>query len=145
MSNQDVSKNISTLRDAMKLMENRTLLHALGIKITDITQEQICGEMPVDGRTHQLYGMLHGGASVAFAETLCSMGAFLFINGDTHMCVGLEINANHVRAMRDGKVLGVAKPVHIGRRTQIWSIEITNESGDLVCLSRCTMAVVEKK
>lgn len=145
MAEMDVSKKISELRDAMKRMEKKTLLHALGIEITELSAQKICGTMPVDSRTHQLYGMLHGGASVAFAETLCSVGAYLFINSDTHICMGLEINANHIRGMQSGAVKGVATPVHIGRRTQVWSIEITNEAGDLVCLSRCTIAVVEKK
>jgi 1,4-dihydroxy-2-naphthoyl-CoA hydrolase len=145
MKKIDVEKNIQLLRKAMEDKKDSTLLHALGIQIDHISLEYMSGTMPVDQRTHQYYGMLHGGASVAFAESLCSMGAFLFIDGDTHYCVGLEINANHVRSMTSGYVKGVARPVHVGKRTQIWQIEIKNETGDLVCTSRCTMAVVEKK
>lgn len=145
MSQIDANKQIQRLREAMDQRDGKWLIHALGIEILEIKEGFIRGSMPVDARTHQLYGMLHGGASVAFAETLCSMGASLFINHDTHKCVGLEINANHIRGVMTGTVFGEARPIHVGRRTQLWAIEIKNEAGDLVCLSRCTMAVVEHK
>jgi 1,4-dihydroxy-2-naphthoyl-CoA hydrolase len=100
--------------------------------------------MPVDHRTKQPLGLLHGGASVALAETLGSVAATLCVD-DTRFCVGLEINANHIKAVRDGFVTGTTRPIHIGKQTQVWEIRITNESGEVVCISRITMAVLEKK
>ncbi|MBY0517842.1 MAG: hotdog fold thioesterase [Bacteriovoracaceae bacterium] len=122
-----------------------TLLDSLGIKITRITEDFIEGTMPVDGRTHQPYGLLHGGASVALAETLGSIGANLCVDPKTHYCVGLDINANHISGVRSGLVTGVAKPIHVGRSTQVWDIRITSAEGKLVCVSRLTMAVVAIK
>ena len=104
------------------------------------------GTMPVDHRTIQYFNILHGGASVALAETLASCGAGIHIDLDRQMVVGLEINANHLRGVSGGnglKVHGEAKPIHIGRKTQVWSIEIKNDEGKLVCTSRCTLAVVD--
>jgi 1,4-dihydroxy-2-naphthoyl-CoA hydrolase len=118
-----------------------TLIEHLGIEFTEIGDDFIRGTMPVDGRTRQPYGLLHGGASVALAETLGSMGATLCVDTQRYRCVGQEINANHVRAARSGLVTGTARPVHVGRRTQVWSIDIVNEAGKLVCTSRLTVAV----
>ena len=122
-----------------------TLSDALGIEITAITDEYVEGRMPVDGRTHQPMGLLHGGASVALAETLGSVAAYLRLpDHSKQTAVGLEINANHLKGVRDGWVTGRATPVHIGRSTQVWEIRITHEeSGALVCISRITMAVVD--
>ena len=121
-----------------------TLADALGMEITAVTDEYIEGRMPVDGRTHQPMGLLHGGASVAFAETLGSIAAALRIDPAKQACVGLEINANHLKGVREGWVLGRATPVHIGRSTQVWEIRITHEeTGALVCISRITMAVID--
>ncbi len=100
--------------------------------------------MPVDARTMQPYGLLHGGASVALAETLGSVAANLCLDPATHMAVGLEINANHLRAVRSGSVTGTARPLHIGRQTQVWEIRIADERGRAVCVSRLTLAVVER-
>jgi uncharacterized protein (TIGR00369 family) len=118
-----------------------TLIETLGIELTETSAERVVGRMPVDRRTHQPFGLLHGGASVALAETLASIGAQL--NAATgEMAVGLEINANHVRGVRSGFVTGVATPVHVGRRTQVWSIDIQDERGKTVCVSRCTLSTV---
>ena len=122
-----------------------TLADALGIEITAVTADSIEGRMPVDGRTHQPMGLLHGGASVAFAETLGSIAAALCLpDRAKQACVGLEINANHLKSVRDGWVRGRATPLHIGRSTQVWEIRITHEeTGALVCISRITMAVID--
>ena len=101
--------------------------------------------MPVDKRTHQPMGLLHGGASVSLAETMGSIAANMCVDQTKFYCVGLEINANHLRGVRDGFVKGITKPIHIGKTTQVWEIRITNEKDELACLSRLTMAVLEKK
>ncbi|QIX60500.1 hotdog fold thioesterase [Hymenobacter lutimineralis] len=122
-----------------------TLADNLGIELTNLTPEYLEGRMPVDGRTHQPMGLLHGGASVALAETLGSIGAFSRLSDPTKQaCVGLEINANHLKGVRDGHVIGRAAPLHVGRSTQVWEIRITHEeTGALVCISRITMAVID--
>lgn len=121
------------------------MVEHLGIRFTEIGDNHICAAMPVDKRTHQPLGLLHGGASVALAETLGSVAATLCVDQNAQYCVGLEINANHVKSVRSGLVTGKASPIHIGKSTQIWEIRITSESGDLVCISRITMAVLNKK
>ena len=98
--------------------------------------------MPVTPKVHQPFGLLHGGASLVLAETVASMAAWLNVDQATERVVGLEINANHLRGKRDGVITAVATPAHIGRRTQVWEVRITDEVGKLVCLSRCTMAVI---
>ncbi|CAM5327583.1 hotdog fold thioesterase [Rhodanobacter lindaniclasticus] len=119
-----------------------TMMQALGIRITAIGDDWLQGTMPVDARTHQPYGLLHGGASVALAETLGSTAAMLTLDPQQELAVGLDINANHVRGVRSGTVTGTAKALHIGRTTQVWEIRIENEEGALVCISRITMAVI---
>ncbi|WP_308797457.1 hotdog fold thioesterase [Agromyces silvae] len=119
-----------------------TALRALGIEMTELTDDALMGRMPVDGRTRQPGGVLHGGASVALAETLASWGASFTVDPDRFYCVGMEINANHVRPVPEGWVYGEARPLTRGRTTQIWDIRITDEAGKLVCVSRCTMAVL---
>jgi 1,4-dihydroxy-2-naphthoyl-CoA hydrolase len=121
-----------------------TMIEHLGIEFTEIGDDFIRGTMPVDRRTRQPYGLLHGGASVALAETLGSTGAVMCIDSKEYQCVGQEINANHVRAARTGLVTGTARPVHRGGRTQVWSIDIVNEAGKLVCTSRLTVAVIRR-
>lgn len=120
---------------------SRTLMQAIDIRITEIGDDHLTGTMPVDDRTRQPYGILHGGASVALAETLGSSAAMLCCEEGT-AAVGLEINANHLRAVREGTVTGTARPIHIGRSTQVWEIRIVNDAGELTCISRLTMAVV---
>jgi 1,4-dihydroxy-2-naphthoyl-CoA hydrolase len=121
-----------------------TLIEHLGIEFTEIGDDFIRGTMPVDGRTRQPYGLLHGGASVALAETLGSTGAAMCVDPKEYQCVGQEINANHVRAARMGLVTGTSRPVHLGGRTQVWTIDIVNEAGKLVCTSRLTVAVIRR-
>lgn len=122
-----------------------TLIEHLGIVMTDLGHDSISGTMPVDERTRQPYGLLHGGASVALAETLGSVAANLCLDPDTHIAVGLEINANHVRAVTSGEVHGTATALHLGRSTQVWEIRISDPQGRLVCVSRLTVAVVERR
>jgi len=122
-----------------------TLIERLGIEITGIGHDFLSGTMPVDERTRQPYGLLHGGASVALAETLGSVAANLCLDPQTHLAVGLEINANHIRAVTSGEVLGTASAIHVGRTTQVWDIRITDPQHRLVCVSRLTVAVVERK
>lgn len=126
------------------LPDEQTLLGALGIKITECTRERVVATMPVHAATHQPYGLLHGGASVALAETVASTAAWMNIDQSKEMAVGLEINANHLRGKRDGVVTATALPVHVGRRTQVWQIDIVDEAGKAVCSSRCTVAVVAR-
>lgn len=119
-----------------------TMMETLGIQITAVGDDWLQGTMPVDHRTHQPYGLLHGGASVVLAETLGSTAAMLTLDPTRELAVGLEINANHIRGVRRGTVTGTAKVLHLGRSTQVWEIRIENEEGALVCMSRITMAVV---
>jgi 1,4-dihydroxy-2-naphthoyl-CoA hydrolase len=121
-----------------------TLIENLGILFTEIGDDFVRGTMPVDARTVQPYGLLHGGASVALAETLGSMGAAMCVDAAEYQVVGQEINANHVRAARGGLVTGTARALHLGGRTHVWSIEIVNDAQKLVCISRITMAVIKK-
>ncbi|MCC2546743.1 hotdog fold thioesterase [Hymenobacter sp. BT175] len=121
-----------------------TLGEHLGMEITEVGDRLLKGRMPVDHRTHQPMGLLHGGASVALAETLGSIGAMLQVDAQKQACVGLEINANHIKGVRSGYVVGEARAVHVGRTTQVWEIRITHEETDaLVCISRITMAVID--
>lgn len=121
---------------------HNTMMETLGIRMTAVGDDWLQGTMPVDQRTHQPYGLLHGGASVVLAETLGSTAAMLTLDPEKELAVGLDINANHVRGVRSGEVTGTAKMVHIGRTTQIWEIRIESAEGSLVCISRITMAVV---
>ncbi len=121
-----------------------TLVRHLGIEIIEIGDDYLRGTMPVDHRTRQPVGLLHGGASVALAETLGSIGANLTLDNSRQYAVGLEINANHLRAVRDGEVTGTARPLHRGRSTQVWQIEIDDPAGRPVCVSRITLAVLDR-
>lgn len=120
-----------------------TLLETLGIVVTEASPRRVVATMPVGPANHQPYGLLHGGASVALAETVASIGSALRPDGGTQRAVGLEINANHVRSVRSGLVTAVATPIHQGRSTQVWGIEIRDEQGRLVCVSRCTVAILD--
>lgn len=125
-------------------MCRNTLGEQLGMEITAVGERTLTGRMPVDHRTHQPMGLLHGGASVALAETLGSLGAQLQVDIRKQACVGLEINANHLKGVRSGYVVGHAMALHVGRSTQVWEIRITHEeTGVLVCVSRITMAVID--
>lgn len=119
-----------------------TIAEPLGLLFTEIGPDYVMGTMPVDKRTHQPMGILHGGASVVLAESLGSFAAHM-ATSENMACVGLDINANHIRSVRSGLVTGIARPIHIGRRTHVWEIHITDEADKLVCLSRLTMAVID--
>lgn len=129
-----------TTLDALNARSAGTLMEALGITFTELGDGFLRATMPVDARTHQPYGLLHGGASVALAETLGSSAGALMAGGNA--VVGLEINANHLRAVRSGIVTGTARPLHVGRSTQVWEIRIEDEAGKPVCISRITLAVL---
>ncbi|MGF7119603.1 PaaI family thioesterase [Rhodococcus sp. BE178] len=120
-----------------------TLNRNLGIELTELTENSLEGRMPVDERTKQPAGVLHGGASVALAETLASWASIFAVDRSKFHCVGMEINANHVRPVSSGWVHGKATPLALGRKTHVWEIKIVNDEGKLVCISRCTMAVLE--
>ena len=123
-------------------MASGTLIENLGIEIVELRDDALVGRMPVDHRTVQPAGVLHGGASVALAETLASWAGYLAVDRDRFHVVGMEINANHIRPVRDGWVYGTAKAESIGRTTQVWTIRVTDEADRLVCLSRITLAVI---
>lgn len=125
-------------------LQQETLLATLGIEITEATKERVVARMPVAPKVHQPFGLLHGGASVALAETVASVAAYLNVDASAQVAVGIEINANHLRAKRDGVVTATATPVHVGRSTQVWDVRIVDEEGRAVCVSRCTLAVVPK-
>ena len=126
-------------------LARRGLAVALGIEMEELSRERVVATMPVDDRTRQPFGLLHGGASIALAETVASFGAAVLIDRERFVAVGMEINGNHLRAKTEGMVRATGVPVHVGRSTQVWSIEITDEEGRLVCISRCTMAIVERR
>ncbi|MEP6992690.1 MAG: hotdog fold thioesterase [bacterium] len=121
---------------------DRGLNRSLGIDVLEISDDRVVATMPVNERTHQPFGILHGGASIALAETAASLGAANRIDRERFMAVGQEINGNHLRPKADGVVTATAVPVHVGRTSQVWSIEIRDEDERLVCISRCTLAVV---
>ena len=118
---------------------------AIGIEITELTKDKVVATMPVDDRTRQPFGLLHGGASAALAETVASVGAYLNCDPETQAAVGIELNANHLRAKTDGIVTATATPIHRGRSTQVWEIRIVDEHDKLVCVSRCTLAIVNRR
>lgn len=131
--------------DQLNLQSQNTMISYLGIEFTGIGLDYVEATMPVDHRTKQPMGLLHGGANVVLAETLGSIASSLTIDIEKYACVGLEINANHLKSVKDGKVRGVAKPIHLGKSTQVWEIKIFNFSDQLCCISRITMAILEKK
>ncbi len=126
---------------ALNALSKGTAIEALGIEFVDIGDDRLVATMPVDTRTLQPYGLLHGGASVLLAETLGSSAGNMCV-AEGEVCVGLEINANHVRAVREGRVTGTARALHLGRSTQVWEIRIEDARGRLACVSRLTLAVV---
>lgn len=131
--------------EAMTSRSERTLVDHLGIVLTELGPDFLRGTMPVDARTVQPMRILHGGASVVLAETLASVAANCTVDTTRHAVVGQEINANHVRAAREGSVVeGVTRPLHLGARSQVWSIEIVNAAQQLICVSRITLAVIDR-
>lgn len=132
----------TTTIDALNAQSRGTAMEPLGIVFTEVGPDYLRATMPVDARTHQPYGLLHGGASVLLAETLGSTAGMLCV-GEGKGVVGIEINANHLRGVRSGTVTGTVRPVHVGRSTQVWDIRIEDDAGRLVCVSRLTVAVIE--
>ena len=132
--------------DAIHSLSKNTISQHLGIEFTEVGADYLVARMPVDTRTHQPFGILHGGASVVLAETLGSIASYLCLKDpEKQRAVGLEINANHIRSVKEGFVYGKVTPIHIGRSTHIWDIKITNEENKLVCISRLTVAIIDAK
>jgi 1,4-dihydroxy-2-naphthoyl-CoA hydrolase len=142
----DVSiwKQIADL-DRINAWNGGSMVEHLGMRVTEVGDDYLRGTMPVDARTKQPFGLLHGGASVALAESLGSLAGTMCVDATQQMAVGLDINANHVRAVTEGVVTGTARPLHIGRNTQVWEIRIEDEQGRLVCISRLTLAIVPRR
>ena len=137
----DKRKKIQQVNDSIQ----NTMTSTIGIEIIDIDNDFICGKMPVDERTIQPFGLLQGGASVALAETLGSIAGGIKVYPNNETVVGIEINVNHLKSAREGWVYGKATPIRIGKKIQVWNTEISNDSGDLICVSRLTLAVIPKK
>lgn len=131
--------------DQLNEIGKDTMGEYLGMEFTEIGPDYIRMMMPVDHRTRQPYGLLHGGASAALAETVGSIASALIIDQEKQICVGMEINANHVRGIRSGYVHAIAKPLHIGATSHVWDIRITDDDHKLVCVSRLTMAILAKR
>lgn len=131
--------------DVLEGLRNANMGEHIGIHFTEIGDDFLCARMPVDARTTQPFGILHGGASCVLAETLGSVAAWMTIDPETHRAVGLDINANHIRAVTEGSVLGRCEPLHVGRRTQVWQIDMSEEAtGKRVCIARLTVAVIDQ-
>ena len=131
--------------EQIEAFQKNTMTDHLGIKITDYGNNYICGKMPVDHRTKQPYGLLHGGASVAFAETLGSIGAGMQIDYNNQSVVGIEINSSHLKSIKKGWVYGRAQPLRVSKTIQVWDINITDKDDNLICASRLTLAVIKKR
>ncbi len=134
---------LETSPEELNAMNKNTLMEHLGIVFTEVGEDFVRATMPVDHRHHQPFGLLHGGASVALAETLGSVGAHISLRGTGSHCVGLEINANHLRSVRSGIITGTSRPIHMGKSTQVWEVRIEDEQQRPVCVSRITMAVLK--
>lgn len=131
--------------DYLEGLRNANMGTHIGIEFTELGPDYLCARMPVDARTQQPFGILHGGASCVLAETLGSVAAWMTIDPDQYRAVGLEINANHIRAVTEGFVTGKCSPLHVGRRTQVWQTEITEDAtGKRVCISRMTVAIIDQ-
>lgn len=134
----------ASILEKLRAKATRNLADTLGIELRELTPERVVATMPVDERTRQPFGILHGGASVALAETLASLGGSMNVDLERFSVVGVEINANHIRAKRDGVVTGTGTPIHVGRSTQVWEVRIVDEEQRPICVSRCTLAVVPR-
>lgn len=131
--------------EELRTKATRHLAERIGIEIVELLPERVVATMPVDDRTRQPFGILHGGASLVLAETIASLGGAMNVDLDAYAVVGLEINANHIRAKRDGIVTGTGHPIHVGRSTHVWEIRVVDEQSRPICVSRCTLAVVPNK
>jgi len=130
--------------ESIAWMTPNTLSESLNINVTEIGDDYIKGTMPVDSRTKQPFGLLHGGASVALAETLGSIASWMIVNPEMFIGVGIEINANHIKAVTKGTVTGICKPIHVKGMNHIWEIKIYNDAGELTCISRFTCTIISK-
>ena len=131
--------------EKLKAFDNNTMNKLIGIEWTEVGRNFLKAKMPVDHRTRQAYGILHGGASCVLAETIGSVGSAMIIDHSRFYCAGLEINANHIRSARDGWVTGIATPLHLGSSTDVWDIKIIDEKEKLICVSRLTVAIISRK
>jgi 1,4-dihydroxy-2-naphthoyl-CoA hydrolase len=136
--------NSSLILDDIQSMGKETMNDYIGIEFTELGENYLKARMPVDHRTRQAYGILHGGASATLAETVGSVASVMVVDPSKYYCVGLEINANHIRSARSGFVTATARPLHLGGSTHVWDIKITDENEKLICVSRLTMAVLSK-
>mgnify|MGYP001179560431 CR=1 FL=1 len=125
-------------------LQKETLLSTLGSEVLEASKDRVVARMAVGPKVHQPFGLLHGGASLALAETVVSIGAWHNVDQEKEFAVGLEINANHIRAVRSGTVTATATPIHVGRRTQVWEARIVDDAGKVVCVSRCTLGTVPR-
>ena len=136
--------NKEKLLEKMSNLNQNTMATAIGLELTDIGNDYVCGKIPVDRRTIQPFGFLHGGASVALAETIGSLAGQMQIDPEREIVLGIEINANHIKCVREGWVYGKASPIKIGKKIQVWETQITDVEGKMVCISRLTLAVVKR-
>lgn len=142
----EIEEAVAEKASLMLQKDQPNMGNALGITFKKLSRTEMIAEMPVNENTVQPFGILHGGASVALAETLASVGAWLNLTDNSKTAVGLEINANHIKAVRKGQtVVGIAKPIHRGAQTQVWETRIETKAGKLVCISRCTLAIIQTK
>lgn len=140
-----IDKSLEEKAEMYFNFKHKHMGHALGIELKQVSEDKIVASMPVNENSVQPFGVLHGGASVALAETLCSVGGWFLLDDTNNTVVGIEINANHIRSVKlGGKVTGTAKPIHTGRKIQVWECEIRDEQDKIVCTSRCTLAVVKR-
>lgn len=140
-----VEEELKSKVDYFLKNDKKHIGHTLGIELVHVAKDKVVGTLPVDERTHQPFGLLHGGASVVLAETLMSIGSWMNLTDDNMMSVGVEINANHIKGKRSGIVTGTARPVKLGRTIHVWETEIVDEQGALICTSRCTLSVVKRR
>lgn len=131
--------------DDIHYLRGSNMAEHIGLEFTELGDDLLRARIPVDHRTNQPYGILHGGASCVLAETLGSIGSALVIDTEKFICVGLEINANHIRSVSEGHVTGTATPIHLGRSTHVWDIKLHNDQAQLICISRLTVAILPKK
>lgn len=142
----EIEEKIKERVQSILSSQKKTMGDALGIEFEKITRDEMIASMKVNQHTIQPFGILHGGASVALAETLASVGAWINLEGDDQLAVGLEINANHIKPVKEGNsVTGIATPIHRGAQTQVWETRIYTGSNKLVCISRCTLAIIKKR
>ena len=137
--------NKEKLLEKMSKLNQNTMATAIGLELTDIGNDYVCGKIPVDGRTIQPFGYLHGGASVALAETIGSLAGQMQVDPDREIVLGVEINANHIKSIREGWIYGKASPIKIGKKIHVWEIQITDAEKNVVCISRLTLAVLKKR